>query len=256
MGNKGIYIASFNRASDGALSKLIQALDTKDMLVENEPDICDYILAPGDRKETFEFCLNWYGKKPIIHLWAGENSNGTHDEIYRWAITQMSEIQLCTNDKAAERVMAFCDAIGKSHNVKVVGNVMLDNLPDNLEYDIVLYNPPTLLSSEEIENECKQITSHLAPIYFWLAPNGDSGSDIVAPFTNFGNIPRHMFLALVKHCRQFISNSSCIDYEIKHIIPEDRITRIGVRNSDRESIQADMKIPNATDNIMKVLEEL
>lgn len=256
MGNKGIYIASFNRASDGALSKLMQALDSKDMLVETEPEICDYILAPGDRKETFEFCMKWYGKKPIIHLWAGEVSQGTHDEVYRWAITNMSMMQLCTNELAAQNVMVFCRATGKEPNIYIVGNVMLDNLPETIEYDVVLYNPPTMLTDEEIDEEIHQICDLLCDTVFWLPPNGDDRSYLVSPYQNIDNLSRPQFLALVKNCRSFISNSSCIDYEVKHIIPEEKIVRIGTRNQERESIYSDMKIPNATANIVKLLEEL
>lgn len=250
-----IYIASFNRASDGALSKIEQTLDAKNMLAATV-EFADYILAPGDRIETFDFCLDWYGKKPIIHLWAGEVSQGTHDEIYRWAITNMSMMQLCTNEQAWNNTVLYCRAVGKEHNAHVVGNVMLDNLPESLEYDVVLYNPPTMLTDEEINEEIKKICDMVGPIVYWFPPNGDNKSDLVLPFTNIENLSRPQFLALVKHCRLFISNSSCIDYEVKHIIPEERIMRIGERNKERESMYTNMTIPNATENIIKILEEL
>ena len=255
MGNKGIYIASFNRASDGALSKLQQYLDERNMYTTCVEG-ADYILAPGDRQETFDFCLQWYGKKPIIHLWAGEVSQGTHDEIYRWAITNMSIIQLCTNEQAARNVMLYCRAVGKEHNTHVVGNVMLDNLPENYDYDVVLYNPPTMLTDEEINEEIKKICDMVCPTVFWFPPNGDDKSDLILPFVTVEGMSRPQFLALVKNCRLCISNSSCIDYEVKHIIPEQRIMRIGERNRERESMFSDMTIPNATNNIVKLLEKL
>jgi UDP-N-acetylglucosamine 2-epimerase len=256
LGNKRVFIASFNRASDGALSKLQDALEKRNMLVVGEIRIADYILAPGDRKETFEFCLQWYGKIPIIHLWAGEVSQGTHDEIYRWAITNMSMMQLCTNEQARQNVLVFCRAVGKEPDAHVVGNVMLDNMPENFEYDMVLYNPPTMLDDKEINEEIQKIRSLVGSIVFWLPPNGDNKSELIHPFVNCPNLSRSQFLSLVKNCRLFIGNSSCIDYEIKHIIPEDRIVRIGERNMERESRYTDMTIPDATNNIMKILEGL
>jgi hypothetical protein len=90
---------------------------------------------------------------------------------------------------------------------------------------------------------------------FWLPPNGDDKSYLVRPFVNCDNLSRPQFLALIKGCRSFISNSSCIDYEVKHIIPDERIMRIGERNRERESMYTNMKIPDATSNIIKLLEE-
>jgi len=267
---KKIFVASFNRASDGAVSKLLTALIDNDMFYDENMDCdcvihekhCDYILACGDRKETFEFCLEWYGKIPIIHLWAGELSQGTHDEIYRWAITQMSMMQLCTNEEARERVEDFFVAIDSGTktncNVYVVGNVMLNNMP-LLEYDVVLYNPPSVCDKpieEQIENECNQICEMLGETYFWIEPNGDVGSGIVAGYVNTPNLGRPQFLSLVSNCRTFISNSSCIDYEVKHMLKPEQIVRVGERNKERESMTSDMTIPGATENIIKILKEL
>ncbi len=259
---KKIFVASFNRASNGAVSKLCAALRSNNMEAHVVHDKWDYILACGDRKETFEFCLKHYGKIPIIHLWAGEISQGTHDEIYRWAITQMSVMQLCTNEDAAYRVKLFFKKVfGRpATNVHVVGNVMLDNMP-SLEYDVVLYNPPThgsLVASvnEIIERECDKIGTMLDKTYFWIPPNGDAGSSDIDRFVNTPGLSRPQFLALVKNCRKFISNSSCIDYEAKHIIKPEQIIRIGERNKERSSKVEDMGIKNATRNIMQLLKEL
>lgn len=251
---KKIFIASFNRASDGALMKLKEVLESKEML-SDFPDRAEYILAPGDREETFEFCLDWYRKIPIIHLWAGDVSQGTHDEVFRWSITLMSYMQLCTNQESADRVVEYCRVIEKEPRVHVVGNVMIDNMPE-LKYDVVLYNPPTLLSEKEINEELDYINSIRAATVFWIPPNGDEKSELIEPYVNARGLSRNQFLNLVVNCRYFISNSSCIDYEVKHIIPENRIVRIGKRNKDRSSITDNMTIPNATENIVRILETL
>ena len=103
-----IFVASFNRASDGAISLLVKKMKKEKMWTDNYKT-ADYILAVGDRKETFDFVLERFKEnKKIIHLWAGEISQGTHDEFYRHSITMMSCMQLCTNPEAKNRVLQLC----------------------------------------------------------------------------------------------------------------------------------------------------
>jgi len=215
-----IFVASFNRASDGAITKLVKKMNENQMY-SNNYSLADYILAVGDRIETFDFVLKRFREnKRIIHLWAGEISQGTRDEIYRHAMTIMSEIQLCTNPKAKRRVIDLCKAIGKKPNAYVVGNLMLDNLEigktkvPKESYDLVLYNPPTILSKKEILKELEQIKRLLSKRkYIWLEPNGDSGSELIKPYITHNNLPRPKFLGLLKDCKRYITNSSSMYYE-------------------------------------------
>lgn len=257
-----IFVASFNRASDGAVSKLIDKLNDAGMLAKAED--ADYLLACGDRKETFEYCLEMFQENvPIIHLWAGEVSQGTHDEVYRWAITNMSMMQLCTNETSQKRVWDYCDAIGKETNAYVIGNVMLDNLEvdeENLPkvpYDLVLYNPPTKENAELVKKELDQILELLGDNdYLWGQANGDNYSELVNEYSNLGYIPRPEFLGLLKNCERFITNSSCADYEARFLLRKRAIIRIGERNKNRESRYSDMTIPNASENIINILKTL
>ena len=256
-----IYLASFNRASNGALSKLVQRLKEENMWTNSRLD-ADYILAVGDRTETFDFVLEEFRKeKPIIHLWAGEISQGTEDEVYRHAMTNMSELQLCTNIQAEQCVKDFCEAIGKKSNTYVIGNVMFDNLEidetESIEkpYNLILYNPPTLCTRQEVAEEVNwidNITQHNPRV--WITPNGDKHSDIILPFTNSDNLPRPKFLGLLKNCKRFITNSSCAYYEAPFVMKKVNITMVGERNRDRNSTE-NMDIPNATENIIKILKE-
>ncbi len=253
-----VFIASFHRASDGAISKLREILDTTDDYKE-----ADYILAVGDRKETFDFVLERFREnKKIIHLWAGEISQGTHDEIYRHAMTLMSVLQLCTNNEAKSRVEAICNAIDKKPNAIVVGNIMLDNLeidesavPGN-DYDLILYNPPTNLSPDGVENEIQQILKMIKGPMIWIEPNGDPMSDLITPYVTIKNLPRPVFLGLLKNCKRFISNSSCLYYEAPFLLKEDQIIQIGVRNEERESKVAEMGIKNANQNVKEAVEKV
>ncbi len=257
-----IFVASFNRASDGALSLLLEKMKKEDMLTEDYKK-ADIILAVGDRIETFDFVSKRFQEnKRIIHLWAGEISQGTHDEVYRHAMTIMSEMQLCTNPEAKKRAIDLCKAVDKKPNAYVVGNLMLDNLEldksknPKQPYDLVLYNPPTRLSKKEILNEVEQIKKLLTKKYVWVEPNGDFGSELIKPQVTHSNLPRPEFLGLMSCCDRFITNSSCMYYEAPFLLKQKQIIPLGERNTERESKYADMKIKNASENIIKIFKRL
>jgi len=258
-----IYLASFNRASNGALSKLVQRLKEENMWTYSSMD-ADYILAVGDRTETFDFVLQEFRKgKPIIHLWAGETTQGAkewsiEDEVYRHSMSFMSVMQLCTNHDARLIVMNLFASVGKTPNVHTVGNVMYDNLEvdeslvPTINFDLILYNPPTLLSPEEIKEEIKDILSLSSHNRIWIEPNGDKNSDLLSEYVTHKTIARPNFLGLMKHCKKFITNSSCAYYEAPFVMDIKNVVHIGERNMIRNS-KTDMNIPDATENIIKIL---
>jgi len=259
-----IYVASMHRASDGALDKLINKMKKKNMFTKRVDD-ADCIMAVADRTETFDFAIKCFREnKKIIHLMAGELGRfGDEDDVYRSAITLMSDLQLCQNEDAMNRTILLCSAIDKEDDAHVVGNVFLDNLkidekklPEG-DYDVVLYNPPTRMERQDIKNEVNQVRYLLTDTpYMWLEPNGDKNSDVVSPYVTTKNLPRPKFLGALKNCRRFISNSSCMWSEAQFLLKPEQIIPIGVRNSNRESKEANMSIKNASDNIIKILEKL
>lgn len=225
-----IFIASFSRSSEGALSKLKKELGK---MLTNSIEEADYILAVGDRKETFDFVLGqWEKGKKIIHLWAGEGVTNTVDDVYRNAMTLMSDMQLCTNEEAKEIVDRICISSMKKPNSIVVGNVMLDNMevdeslvPD-WEYELVLDNPgnPVIIGKDKDKQ--------------------------------FYSLPRAQFLGLLKNCKKFYTNSSCEYYEAPFFLKPEQIVHIGERNVNRGSKFANMKISNASENIIKAIKSL
>jgi UDP-N-acetylglucosamine 2-epimerase len=260
-----LFIASFNRASDGAIKFLLDELKKRSMIA-NLPEYASHILAVGDRTETYDCVLEQYRRNiPIIHLWAGESdpSWSTHDEVYRHSITMMSCMQLCTNDVAKERVENLCKSIGKESNAHVVGNVMLDNLEIDIsavpkeKYILILYNPNTM-SKKETKNDLDTIQTiiqeHKDKKVIWVEPNGDPNSDMVKPFISHSNFPRKQFLGLMKHCSFFVTNSSCQYYEAQFLLDKNKIISIGKRNTSRESKYSEMSIGGATGRIINLLE--
>lgn len=232
-------------------------------IITYDHEEADYILAVADRIETFDFVLDKFRENiPIIHLFAGEISQGTHDEVYRHAMTLMSELQLCSHEKAKERVEMLCDAVDKKPNAYVVGNLFLDDLtidkslvPD-FKYDLILYNPPTRLGLSGVTEDIREILSIIKKPFFWIEPNGDIYSDKIMKYVNTHTLPRPQFLGLLKNCRRFITNSSCQYYEAPLFIKQEQIIPIGMRNINRECKYSDIDIPNATNNILEVLNTL
>lgn len=260
------YLASFNRATNGALEKLKNKLKERGMLSENHRE-SDYIIAVADRTETFDFVVKKFKQnKPIIHLWAGEISCwSTHDDVWRHSMTLMSFMQLCTNGSAYNRVIKLCNAVDKKPNAHIVGNIYLDSMEidekiiPKQSYNLVLYNPPTRFTVKEVEKELEQINNILEKDnirYIWIEPNGDMYSQSVMKHVTHFTLPRKEFLGLMKNCKKFITNSSCQYYEGKHLLKPEQIISIGKRNIERESKYTDMSIPNASDNIIRILEEL
>lgn len=259
-----LFIASCNRASDFAISKLKKKLQEEDMVVEDYKD-ATHILVVGDRTETFDFVLRRFREHyPIIHLWAGESSDwNTNDEVYRTAITLMSRVQLCTNQEAKERVTGICNSVNKEHNAFVIGNVMLDNLEINetdippYPYILILYNP--IMSKDDVLNDIQTIHKFIKnkqSKYIWIETNGDENSDLVNSHVTHKNIQRNKFLGLIKNCDYFLTNSSCGFYEAPFIINKKQIVWIGNRNKNRESKNANMEIKDATNNIIRILKTL
>lgn len=275
------FVASFSRASNGALSLLKERLEKEGMLTESVEDAY-YIIAVGDRWETLDFVLpHWRAGKHIIHLWAGECTPGCEDEVHRHAITLMSDLQLCTNEHAKKRVEALCKVGGMEPNAIVVGNVMMENMEldervlkdgglEKGKYDLVLYNP----YKGTIEEDLKQIFAELLEgeletleeraankdsgkiPYIWIRPNTDRGYEMVMKYATCPSQSRPRFLALIKNCRKFITNSSCEYYEAPFLIKKKQIKHVGLRNAERESKYAKMDIPNASENIIGALKEL
>jgi len=273
------FLDSFSRASNGAISLLKEKLEKENMITYDLEE-ANYVVAVGDRWETYDFAFNsWKANKKIVHLWAGECTPGCDDEVHRHAMTLMSDMQLCTNEHAKKRVEALCKVGGKEPNAIVVGNVMMENLPldDSIlkeagiekgGYDVILYNPfrghieedllqiKRILMEGEIEDIKGDKESGFKTPFIWLRPNTDRGYEFVLKYANSPTQSRPRFLSLIKNCRKFITNSSCAHYEAPFLLKKKQIIQVGLRNAERESKYAKMDIPNASENIIKALKSL
>ena len=256
-----VFVVSMNRASDGAVSKLKNKLEYEGLLTEHEGRAKLFIVC-GDRIETYNKALELFrDNKRIVHLWAGEKSQGTHDEVYRHSITLMSEVQLCTDKETKETAEKLLMSVDMKPRAYVVGNVYLDNMSfDNrsvpkADYDLILYNPPTLYDDDEINKDLEYINSIKGECYIWIEANGDKGSKKINMYSTDKNFPRPQFLSLLKNCKRFISNSSSIYYEAKALLKPEQIIKVGERNKNR-SKGSDMGVKGASETIVKIIKEM
>ncbi len=230
----------------------------------------DVALICGDRVEQTAFAFKCFLQHiPIAHLYSGVSNNlATFDDINRHCITLWSDIQFVESHKAWQTVRDLFEVIGKPCDLDTfrcynVGITHLDDLavdePDiEFDYDLVLYNPPTLMP--DMETELNQIESMIkGHTAIFISPNNDEKRNVIIERFNtyspwpMQNYSRPQFLGLLKNCRRFITNSSCAVYEAPYFLRPDQIIHIGDRNLHRD------KGPFATgasDKIVKILHEL
>lgn len=227
----------------------------------------DLVLVPCDRLEAFAVAAAaHYSNIPLIHLHAGDYSEGTWDDMARHAISLLANVHFCNGAPSYLRTCQLLESVGRStKHVYEVGSTAFDDLkidnsivPDE-PFDLVLYNPPTL-HPERIEEELDEIVSLLDKLTIWVGPNLDAGSETIINRVQglisekirfWRNMPRPKFLALMQMCERFIGNSSSQTYEAPFF--HTKCVHIGVRNKGREPIEIRL---GGSDRIVKILEEI
>lgn len=283
---KKITFFHSNRSEEGLIKPVIKALNEKgflaemnnladktslfppwlsgvyeyvyNLLLESKPDL---VFTPFDRCEmVFATLAAFYRNIPIAQMHAGDISKGTWDDVTRHVISLYSTLHFCNGQKAADRVKALLNSIGKdSAHVYEVGSTAFDDVElDNTivpqhPYALVLYMPSTT-NPETIFSDLKTIEEtvlkwkedhDLASI--WIKP---SDKVFIQPILDvidklekqgavkvYDSLPRPQFLALMKDCRFFIGNSSSQLYEAPLFLHKEQIIHIGLRNKGREQVK-------------------
>lgn len=222
-------------------------------------DGVDYAICPFDRAQvTIAALVCHLNKVPFAQMHAGEVSSGTFDDSNRHAITLWADMCLCAHKKFAKRVIKMKSFLGLPvGRVHTVGITHLDHfvvdekMVPPYPYNMVVYNPPTLLGNEVIIKELGEIINDAWNEHIiWIGPNGDPGSDVVTGFieemqrgipkkiTYYPNLPRASFLGLMKNAMCVYGNSSSLIYEIPAFKSPFKIpvVFIGERNRIREGM--------------------
>ncbi len=213
-------------------------------LKHNTPDL---VIVPADRIEMMAAatCCFLYGI-PIAHIYGGITNYplSTVDDTFRHNISLMSDIVFVENDAASRTVDYLRTNIGK-HKIwiKTIGNLyMCDYEVDESTVDepfcIVLYNG--YKGSDNLGDKQKIIKNITTKRVVVISGNPDSSFtpkfDLHHIVTYNENLPRSIFLGLLKHCDRFITNSSSAYYEAPTFLKPEQIILIGDRNKARSSL--------------------
>lgn len=200
----------------------------------------DLIIVAGDREETIiAATVATFLKIPVAHLFGGDKTFpegiGNIDEQVRHATTMLSHIHFPSLEEHAKRIEMMGEEKWRIH---CVGSPALDkfrlykDVPFNVikeyfgteinekEYAVVIHHalPNNIEESLlEFENLLKALEKKNIKT-FLSYPNNDPGNqviiDIIEKFANnpnfitYKNLPRDLFIPLIKHSSFLIGNSS------------------------------------------------
>lgn len=276
-----VWTCYFTRSEEGPLQPLLNELnrryeiDCRVFDMQQVPDINrevtvhgqlniykpDMVLCSFDRPEMVTVAYIAYHKHiPISQIFAGDVAGGAWDDADRYAISNYANICFCADIPAYNRLQKALEwkriCLEDSH-IFLSGATHFDDMGyeafNDEGYNLVLYNPPSLASDDQIREELKEIREEIdGKKTYWAAPNRDPRSNIITEFAKelqadvsyLDNMPRKKFLGILKNADLFVGNSSSMFYEAQFWnVP---IKQIGVRNRYREPIGKDMCRPGAS----------
>jgi GDP/UDP-N,N'-diacetylbacillosamine 2-epimerase (hydrolysing) len=216
-------------------SAAIQLSGIVDVLVNQRPDL---VVAPMDREEAMTVALaGAYMGVPVVHLGGGDTSDdGNIDNAVRDAVTKLAHLHMVTTARSRERVVRLGEEPWRIH---VVGAAGLDRLasepqvadealwtelgfrPDG-PFILLIQHP--IIATADRSGELMQTTMEAlarigAPVLAGY-PNSDSGSQLIIEvidrfarerpdvFHAHRNLPRHLFVNLLRRAAVLVGNSS------------------------------------------------
>lgn len=219
----------------------------------------DMVLCGFDRPEMVDVAYTAYHMNiPIAQIFAGDLSGGAFDDADRFAISGYADLLFCSDNAQFERLQrsfSWRRSVGQSLKVYQVGATHFDdmefddsNVDVRKKYALCLYNPPNKGEVlEQVYKDVEYISNKMSGwinagkvgMVFWVAPNGDYGSDEIERMAKsmrsvkyLDNMPREQFLGWMKHATVLIGNSSCFFYEGCYYAKN--IITVGRRNEHRE----------------------
>ena len=195
------------------------------------------ICVLGDRYELIPIILNAVlYRKPIIHLFGGENTKGVIDEQIRHMVTKASHLHFVSNKLYAENLKNLGEESFRIHNTGVLSADAIINrniiekglLFNDLKFDetiktiLINYHPVTLDYGISPIEQLENIFNALENFEFQIVvtgPNAETGRDkIFGYYSNYikenkkikyiESLGSDKFYNLISYCEFVIGNSS------------------------------------------------
>ncbi len=252
------------------------ALELHDMI---DPDL---VLLHGDRYEVLgaamaAFLLGY----PIAHLGGGDITEGSQDDSIRHAITKLSHLHFATCEDSARRLVQLGESPDRVFNVGDPGidiffngealiskwGVLKTLCIGAKHYFLISYHPNTLGDTEAeltvLMNALRRSLKLMPDVaLILLEPNKDAGHLMIEKnfqalvSTNvryMTNMPRDVYLSILKHATALIGNSSAAFYEAPscgtHVI------NFGDRQKGRETAENWLATVNTADEIITAMKK-
>lgn len=216
-------------------SAAIQLSGIVDVLLNQRPD---FVVAPMDREEAITVALaGAYLGIPVVHIGGGDTAeDGNIDNSVRHAVTKLAHLHMVTTRGSADRVLGMGEEPWRIHVVGAAGLDRLlaepllgkDALWSELGYRptgpfaILIQHPiiSTAAESGHLMQITMQTLARMGIDTFVSYPNSDAGSQqIIAVidrfirerpdvFHGYRNLPRRLFVNLLRHAAVLVGNSS------------------------------------------------
>ncbi len=259
-------------------SAAIQLLSLVDVVADYDPDI---VVAVGDREEALTIATaGAYMGIAVAHIGGGDFAeDGNVDNLIRDAVSKMAHIHFAATKNSAERLMRLGEEAWRIHTVGAPGIDRFMRTPvlsrkeigDFLDFDIT-QAPILLVIQHSISTEIQQAdqqmrltleaVSGLGVRTLVSYPNSDAGSQQIIKtikefeskhpqLKSYRNLPRDIFVNLLKSIDVLVGNSSCGIIEAPVIkLP---VVNIGKRQVGREHAENVLFVDH---NVKKIQEAI
>lgn len=229
-----IKINQSNKKSEKAYlqsSKIISSFSK--LFLKYRPDL---IMILGDRFEIFSVAIAAvFNNFPIAHLYGGEVTEGSMDEIFRHSITKMSNFHFVSTKKSKNRVRQLGE---NPEDIFIVGSLGVENIKkmnfksrSELAKKLkISFEKRNIMLSYHPERKKSKIVSDLRNIFlalkslkntniFMTMPNPDEGNSIIYRriienvkkndnFFFIKSMGSENYLSMISHVDLIIGNSS------------------------------------------------
>ena len=262
-----------------AKSTAVQLAGLVDVFARLQPD---FVVAPMDREEAITVAVaGTYLRIPIVHLGGGDTaSDGNVDNPVRHAATKLAHLHFVVSDASAERVKRMGEEAWRVHTV---GEPGLDRLlaapemPDE-EFWKTLNSPVvkghfavviqhSIVSDpgdagQQMKTTLDALVRLGVPAFVGY-PNSDPGGrkilDVLQDYAGryrglihvYGNLPRDVFVNLMRRARVLVGNSSCGIVEAPFLrLPA---VNVGIRQRGREHAENVQFVDHDINQIMEAV---